>query len=88
MIVSWITPDEPGSSLVLYWAKGSEQKNSAEGFVVTYRFFNYTSGFIHHCFIENLEVANFALGYPKIGFCVYCALRRKLVQLDRLIAVQ
>ncbi|CAK9148231.1 unnamed protein product [Ilex paraguariensis] len=55
VIVSWITPDEPGSSTVLYWAENSQLKNSADGLVVTYKYFNYTSGYIHHCTIQNLE---------------------------------
>lgn len=56
MIVSWITQDEPGSSDVIYWAEGSHLKMHALGFFVTYDYFNYTSGYIHHCTIENLEV--------------------------------
>ncbi|XWS25843.1 hypothetical protein CRYUN_Cryun27aG0101800 [Craigia yunnanensis] len=51
VIVSWVTPDEPGSNLVLYWAE-----NNAEGIVLTYKYFNYTSGYIHHCTIKNLEM--------------------------------
>lgn len=60
VIVSWITPDEPGSTTVVYWAETSEVKNSARGIILTYEYFNYTSGFIHHCTIHNLEVSNFA----------------------------
>lgn len=56
MIVSWVTIDEPGSSTVLYWGKNSKQKRQAEGKTVTYKFYNYTSGFIHHCTIRNLKV--------------------------------
>ncbi|EOY14890.1 Purple acid phosphatase 10 isoform 2 [Theobroma cacao] len=55
VIVSWVTPDEPGSNLVLYWAENSELKHQAEGIVLTYKYFNYTSGYIHHCTITNLE---------------------------------
>ncbi|KAI8533048.1 hypothetical protein RHMOL_Rhmol11G0265600 [Rhododendron molle] len=56
MIVSWITMDEPGSSTVLYWSENSKLKNKAKGIVVTYKFYNYTSGYIHHCTITNLKV--------------------------------
>lgn len=56
VIISWITQDEPGSSTVVYWAKDTQLKRQAHGFFVTYTYFNYTSGFIHHCTIENLEV--------------------------------
>ncbi|PKI35196.1 purple acid phosphatase 2-like [Punica granatum] len=55
VIVSWITPDEPGSNTVLYWAENSTAKSQAEGIVVTYKYYNYTSGYIHHCTIDNLE---------------------------------
>ncbi|XP_043694986.1 purple acid phosphatase-like [Telopea speciosissima] len=55
MIVSWVTADEPGSSTVLYWAENSTMKYSAEGFYLTYKYYNYSSGFIHHCTINNLE---------------------------------
>ncbi|KAK4351926.1 hypothetical protein RND71_027444 [Anisodus tanguticus] len=37
VIVSWTTPDEPGSNAVLYWAENSDVKSSAEGFVVNYK---------------------------------------------------
>ncbi|KAG6774671.1 hypothetical protein POTOM_022033 [Populus tomentosa] len=55
VIVSWVTPDERGSKTVLYWAENSELKNSADGFILKYRYFNYTSGYIHHCTIKDLE---------------------------------
>lgn len=56
VIISWVTPDEPGSSTVIYWAEGSEFNWQAHGFFLTYKYFNYTSGYIHHCTIHNLEV--------------------------------
>ncbi|QCD88985.1 purple acid phosphatase-like [Vigna unguiculata] len=56
MIVSWVTMDEPGSSAVRYWSENSGKKKIAEGKFVTYRFLsNYSSGFIHHTTIRNLE---------------------------------
>ncbi|KAE9586737.1 hypothetical protein Lal_00004477 [Lupinus albus] len=55
VIISWITPHEPGSSTVIYWAENSESKFQAHGFFLTYNYFNYTSGYIHHCTIQNLE---------------------------------
>ncbi|WCJ35264.1 Purple acid phosphatase [Euphorbia peplus] len=56
VIISWTTPDEPGSKSVVYWPENSEIKNSSsDGFIVRYNFFNYTSGYIHHCAIKNLE---------------------------------
>lgn len=56
VIVSWVTPDEPGSNTVLYWAENSTLKQQAHGIVLTYNYFNYTSNCIHHCTIEDLEV--------------------------------
>lgn len=55
VIVSWVTPDEPGSNTVLYWAENSTLKQQAHGIVLTYNYFNYTSNYIHHCTIEDLE---------------------------------
>lgn len=63
VIVSWVTDDEPGSSTVLYWSENSKQKKMAEGKVKTYKFYNYTSGYIHHCTIRNLEVKLNSLYY-------------------------
>jgi len=56
VIVSWTTPDEPGSNIVTYWAENSDEKKTAEGIVLTYKYVNYTSGYIHHCTITGLEV--------------------------------
>ena len=61
VIVSWVTVDEPGLSTVRYWSENSKQKKLAEGKFVTYRFFNYTSGFIHHCTIRDLEVLLYSI---------------------------
>ncbi|KAJ7967273.1 Purple acid phosphatase [Quillaja saponaria] len=55
VIVSWVTADEPGSSTVLYWSENSKLKKQAKGKVVTYKFYNYTSGYIHHCTIKKLK---------------------------------
>lgn len=55
MIVSWVTMDEPGSSKVLYWIDGSKEKLKANGKMTKYKFYNYTSGFIHHCTIKKLK---------------------------------
>ena len=56
VIVSWVTVDEPGTNTVLYWSENSNKKKKAEGKFNTYKFYNYTSGYIHHCTIRNLEV--------------------------------
>ncbi|KAH6786000.1 hypothetical protein C2S51_038455 [Perilla frutescens var. frutescens] len=55
VIVSWVTVDEPGSNIVLYWAENSSYKYKANGIKTKYKFCNYTSGYIHHCTINKLE---------------------------------
>ncbi|KAL8242551.1 hypothetical protein R6Q59_012853 [Mikania micrantha] len=55
VIVSWVTQDEPGSSSVVYWTDTNPQKHKATGKLTTYKYYNYTSGFIHHCIIKNLK---------------------------------
>lgn len=55
VIVSWTTMDEPGSNKVLYWKEHSKEKKGVKGKLTKYKFYNYTSGFIHHCTIKHLE---------------------------------
>lgn len=57
VIISWVTPDEPGSSNVQYGTSGSNLDFIAEGTVSNYSFFKYNSGYIHHCLIDGLEVS-------------------------------
>ncbi|KAI3809804.1 hypothetical protein L1987_19404 [Smallanthus sonchifolius] len=55
MIVSWVTMEEQGSDIVIYWSDDDTSKNIANGIVTTYTYYDYTSGFIHHCNITDLE---------------------------------
>ncbi|KAJ8423123.1 hypothetical protein Cgig2_027337 [Carnegiea gigantea] len=55
VIVSWVTMEEPGSKKVIYWKVNSKEKKSASGKVNKYKYYNYTSGYIHHCTIKHLE---------------------------------
>ncbi|KVI01696.1 purple acid phosphatase 2-like [Cynara cardunculus var. scolymus] len=55
VIVSWVTQNEPGSETVVYWAESSHRKHNATAMVTTYKYYNYTSGFIHHCTIKHLK---------------------------------
>jgi|APAra0007618328_1042625.scaffolds.fasta_scaffold11345_3 hypothetical protein len=57
VIISWVTPVKPGSKTVQYWCENEKSRKQAEATVNTYRFFNYTSGYIHHCLIDDLEVS-------------------------------
>jgi len=61
VIVSWVTEDEPGSDAVRYWSENSKHKKLAKGKIVTYRYFNYSSGFIHHATIRNLKVLLYSI---------------------------
>lgn len=61
VIISWVTPVKPGSKTVRYWCDNEKSKKQAEATVNTYRFFNYTSGYIHHCLIDDLEVSLISL---------------------------
>ncbi|XP_059647637.1 purple acid phosphatase-like [Cornus florida] len=55
VIVSWVTMEEPGPSTVVYWRENTNHKKMAKGKFVTYKFYTYTSGYIHHCTIKNLK---------------------------------
>lgn len=57
VIVSWVTPKKTGSNLVLYGKANDKHKLiSALAKVTTYKYYNYTSGYIHHCTLNDLEV--------------------------------
>ncbi|XP_047093607.1 purple acid phosphatase 2-like [Lolium rigidum] len=55
MIISWVTTIEPGSSTVLYGTSEDNLNHSAKGKLTQYTFYNYTSGYIHHCTIKKLK---------------------------------
>ncbi|PQQ08621.1 Bifunctional purple acid phosphatase 26 [Prunus yedoensis var. nudiflora] len=55
VIISWVTPDEPGPSKVQYGTSENGYKFSAEGIVTNYTFYEYKSGYIHHCLVDGLE---------------------------------
>ncbi|MQL72427.1 hypothetical protein Taro_004779, partial [Colocasia esculenta] len=55
VIVSWVTPSEPGSSTVHYGTSAHELDRRAEGTMTKYKFYNYTSGYIHHTVLRNLK---------------------------------
>ncbi|CAH8352950.1 unnamed protein product [Eruca vesicaria subsp. sativa] len=59
VIVSWVTQKGSGSNTVLYWKEHSCKMLKAHGKSKTYKFYNYTSGHIHHCTIKNLEVHHY-----------------------------
>ncbi|XP_057417485.1 bifunctional purple acid phosphatase 26 [Lotus japonicus] len=55
VIISWVTPDEPGSSSVQYGTSENKFEASVKGTVSNYTFYKYKSGYIHHCLIEGLQ---------------------------------
>ncbi|CAN8328010.1 unnamed protein product [Cochlearia groenlandica] len=62
MIISWVTPiNLAGNNVVTYWmaSNGSDvtkpEKKKAHGATKSYRFYDYSSGFIHHATIKGLE---------------------------------
>lgn len=55
VIISWVTPDGPGTSQVRYGTTEKKYDFVAEGKFNNYTFYNYTSGYIHQCLVNNLE---------------------------------
>ncbi|CAM6091265.1 unnamed protein product [Calypogeia fissa] len=55
VIVSWVTPNAPDVSEVYYGTEKGNYTYTATGEMYTYMYYNYTSGFIHHATIKNLE---------------------------------
>ncbi|EEF31625.1 Iron(III)-zinc(II) purple acid phosphatase precursor, putative [Ricinus communis] len=55
VIISWVTPDEPGSSKVQYGVSENKYDFIAEGTARNYTFYQYKSGYIHQCLIDDLE---------------------------------
>lgn len=56
VLVSWVTADEPGKSIVQYGTSEKSYDRTAEGSVRNYTFYKYQSGYIHHCLVDGLEV--------------------------------
>jgi hypothetical protein len=55
MTVSWVTPDEPGNGTVAYGLSPETMVLSAKATLTRYDYYNYTSGFIHHCTLTKLK---------------------------------
>ncbi|XP_050211083.1 bifunctional purple acid phosphatase 26-like [Mercurialis annua] len=55
VLVSWVTPDEPGSNTVRFGKSKKQYDFTAEGTVTDFTFYQYKSGYIHKCFLKNLE---------------------------------
>lgn len=71
VIISWVTPDEPGSSKVLYGPVQGKYDFIAQGTYTNYTFYKYKSGYTHHCLVSGLEVTiqeYFSYWYQYIAF--------------------
>ncbi|KAH0656238.1 hypothetical protein KY285_031120 [Solanum tuberosum] len=57
MIVSWVTPLESQSNYVTFWEEGAKHhhKHKAHAKTTSYKYYNYTSGYIHHATIKRLK---------------------------------
>ncbi|GJX02859.1 bifunctional purple acid phosphatase 26-like protein [Tanacetum coccineum] len=56
VIIMWVTPDKPGSNQVRYGTSEKKYDFTAQGMKVkNYKFYNYTSGYIHKCLVDGLE---------------------------------
>ncbi|XP_051152603.1 bifunctional purple acid phosphatase 26 [Andrographis paniculata] len=55
VIISWVTTEQPGSKKVQYGLSEGKYDFTAEGTVQNYTFYNYKSGYIHHCLVDGLE---------------------------------
>lgn len=55
VIVSWVTITDPGTSEVLYGKSQNKYDHSAQGKTTNYTYYDYKSGYIHHCLLDGLE---------------------------------
>lgn len=56
VIIMWVTPDEPGSNQVRYGTSEKKYDFTAQGSAVkNYTFYNYKSGYLHQCLVDDLE---------------------------------
>ncbi|CAM8960177.1 unnamed protein product [Rhodiola kirilowii] len=55
VLISWVTPDEPGQSIVQYGTSEKSYDRAAGGSMLNYTFYKYQSGYIHHCLVDGLE---------------------------------
>ncbi|KAL0337502.1 UNVERIFIED_CONTAM: Bifunctional purple acid phosphatase 26 [Sesamum calycinum] len=55
VIISWVTANEPGSNRVRVGLSEGKYDVVAEGTVHNYTFYNYKSGYIHQCLVDDLQ---------------------------------
>ncbi|XP_041016568.1 purple acid phosphatase 5-like [Juglans microcarpa x Juglans regia] len=72
VIISWVTPLMRHPNFVTYWAAEGKLKNyklTSPAKITSYRYFNYTSGYIHHATIKRLEYDTKYFYEIGIGVC-------------------
>ncbi|XP_057459499.1 purple acid phosphatase 5-like [Actinidia eriantha] len=55
VIISWVTPLLKHPNVVTYWEAEGKHKRRAHSTITSYRYYNYSSGYIHHATIRNLK---------------------------------
>ncbi|KAL6554551.1 Bifunctional purple acid phosphatase 26 [Orobanche hederae] len=55
VIISWVTPSEPGSNKLRYGLSEGHCDLTAEGTMQNYTFYNYKSEYIHQCLVDDLQ---------------------------------
>lgn len=55
VIISWVTASEPAPSEVFYSKEENRYDQKAVGEMTNYTFYDYKSGYIHHCLVDGLE---------------------------------
>ncbi|KAJ4714289.1 Purple acid phosphatase [Melia azedarach] len=55
VIVSWVTPLEPHPKFVTHWEANRKTKHKTHSMITSYKYYNYSSGYIHHATIKRLK---------------------------------
>ncbi|CAK9168690.1 unnamed protein product [Ilex paraguariensis] len=56
VIISWVTPLERHPNVVTYWEDGKQdEKHKIHSITTFYRYYNYSSGYIHHATIKKVN---------------------------------
>lgn len=55
VLISWVTSSEPGKGEVSYGTVENTYEKSVQCELTNYTYYNYKSGFIHHCLVDELE---------------------------------
>ncbi|GFY80337.1 FG-GAP repeat-containing protein [Actinidia rufa] len=65
VIISWVTPLLKHPNVVTYWEAEGKHKRRAHSTITSYRYYNYSSGYIHHATIRNLKTLEHYVSNPK-----------------------